>query len=148
MKKVEKAQKAKHVFGLEEKLLLGIVGVSVLMIIAAFSVKLLPTPTEQADAKLEEIANDYYLTYLYPRLMGANKDLEQAFKKYDKVGVPTVYLRQLLHYNDDQYAETAETFATVGCDTNQTGVRYYPKEPYGPHDYEVKYLWECSAKAE
>ena len=55
MKKVEKAQKAKHVFGLEEKLLLGIVGVSVLMIIAAFSVKLLPTPTEQADAKLEEM---------------------------------------------------------------------------------------------
>ena len=95
-----------------------------------------------------KIANDYYLTYLYPRLMGASKDLEQAFKKYDKVGVPTVYLRQLLHYNDDQYAETAETFATVGCDTNQTGVRYYPKEPYGPHDYEVKYLWECNAKAE
>jgi len=139
-------KKVRHVLELEEKLLLGIVGVSVVMIVAAFLTKLIPTPAERADAKLEEMASDYYLTYLYPRLMGANKDLKQAFKKYDRTGVPTVYLRQLLHYNDGQYAELAGTFAEVGCDTNQTGVRYYPKEPYGPHDYEVQYYWECSAK--
>lgn len=135
-------------FGLEEKLLVGIVVVSGAMIVAAFLTKLIPTPSERADTKLAEMANDYYLTYLYPRLMSGGKDLEQAFKKYDTIGVPTVYLRQLLHYNNDQYASLKTTFEAVECDTNQTGVRYFPKAPYGPHDYEVKYQWSCEKKVE
>ncbi len=138
--------KAKHILNLEEKLLLGIVAVSGVMIIAAFLTNLIPTPSERADDDLHKIAEDYYLTYLYPRLMSANKDLKKAFQKYDTAGVPTVYLRQLLHYNDNQYAEMGASFKAVGCDTNRTGVRYYPKEPYGPHDYEVKYLWDCAEK--
>lgn len=141
-------KRVKHVLDVEEKLLIGIIAVSSVMIVAAFLTKLIPTPSERADTALEEMADDYYLTYLYPRLMGASKDLRQAFKKYDTVGVPTTYLRQLLHYNDEQYGEMAATFEAVGCDTNQTGVRYYPKEPYGPCDYEVKYIWGCSKKTE
>lgn len=139
---------AKRTFDLEEKLLLGIVAVSGVMIIAAFLLKLLPTPSERANAKLTEMANDYYLTYLYPRLMVGGQNLEQAFEKYDARGVPTVYLRQLLHYNDGQYANLRTTFEEAGCDTNQTGVRYYPKAPYGPHDYDVQYYWECGTKTE
>lgn len=140
--------KAKHVLELEEKLLLGIVIASVVMIVAAFLTRLIPTPSEVADAKLEEMANDYYLTYLYPRLMTADRDLKRAFEKYDAAGVPTVYLRQLLHYNDGQYASERVTFQEVECDTNQTGVRYYPKAPYGPHDYEVQYYWYCTNKTD
>lgn len=141
-------KKAKRTLDLEEKLLLGIVAVSGVMIVAAFLLRLVPTPSERADTELAEMADDYYLTYLYPRLMSGGKDLEQAFKKYDGTGVPTVYLRQLLHYNDDQHANLRATFEEVGCDTNQTGVRYYPKAPYGPHDYEVQYQWNCDQKAE
>lgn len=141
-----KKTKNKHILGLEEKLLLGIVGVSVVMVAMSFLVQLLPTPRERANVEMEKVAEDYYLTYLYPRLMGANADLKQAFKKYDVAGVPTVYLRQLIHFNDGQYEELGAKLKAVGCDTNQTGVRYYPKEPYGPHDYEVKYYWSCSEK--
>jgi len=141
-------KKTKHVLELEEKLLLGIVAVATMMVGVAFLVCLIPTPSDRADTELEKMADDYYLTYLYPHLMSASRDLDRAFRKYKTSGVPTVYLRQLLHYNNDQFASLEPTFKAVGCDTNRTGVRYYPKEPYGPTDYEVKYYWGCSKKAE
>lgn len=135
-------------YSLEDKLLLGIVICSTIMIVASFLMQLIPTASEQAEAKLDEIAEDYYLTYLYPHLMVADKNLDKAFKKYERVGVPTVYLRQLLHYNDEQYAKDSGTFAAIDCDTNRTGVRFYPKAPFGPHDYEVEMVWQCSEKDE
>lgn len=147
-KTAKKAKKTKHIIGLEEKLLIVILVVSGAMIIAAFFMQLIPTPSEVANADLEEMANDYYLTYLYPRLMMADKDLNKAFEKYDLNGVPTIYLRQLLHYNEGQFKDRKANFQEVGCNTNQTGVRYYPKAPYGPHDYEVQYIWQCSNKTD
>lgn len=144
----KKKTKPKPKYGLEEKLLVGIMAICAVMIGASFLTHLIPTPSEQADQSLKRIAEDYYLTYLYPQLMSADKDLERAFKKYDEAGVPTIYLRQLLHYNNGQYSDADGVFKEVGCDTNRTGVRYYPKEPYGSRDYDIKYIWGCSKKAE
>lgn len=145
-KKTQKNQKAKtkHVLGWPEWTLIGIVVASTLLIVAALCTGLIKTPQEKAEAELEKIANAYYTEYLYPRLLGnLDNDPKTVLQVYYEVGVPTTYLRQLLHYNNDEYADSAKYFERLGCDTNNTGVKFFPVEPYGPRDYTVTYSWKC-----
>ena len=104
----------------------------------------LKTPEEKAEAELEKIADAYYTEYLYPRLLGnLDNDPKAVLQVYYEIGVPTVYLRQLLHYNNDEYAGSEKYFERLECNTNTTGVKFFPVEPYGPRDYTVNYIWEC-----
>ena len=125
--------------------LIGIVICSVLMIgMSLLTSALYLTPEEEAEAKIQELANDYYTDYLYPRLLGnLDADPREALEEYTELGVPTTYLRQLLHYGDGSHAKFEVFFNAVGCDTNTTGVKFYPVEPYGPTDYKTTYYWYC-----
>lgn len=129
----------------EDYVLLGTVGTCVVMILCAFLVRTIGTPEEQMQRKLEKLANEYYITYLYPRLLGDLKsEPSSMLAQYSDGGVATTYLRQLLHFNNDQFIELAPTFQQFGCDTNNTSVRYFPIEPYGPKDYEIKFDYHCA----
>ena len=128
--------------GWAEKTLLGIVAVSVVMVAWALSLQFLDTPAEQAKKELETIADDYYIRYLYPRLTNGQKSVE-VLSEYADSGIPITYLRQLLLYNNGEHKAKGQLFEKAGCDTNATGVRYYPVEPYGPHDYTANYIWQC-----
>ncbi len=149
MKKVAQTKKVQRKkFGWPEWTLIGIVGVSVVAIAIAVCTIFRDSPAERADKELKKLADDYYVEYLYPRLLGGrvNEDPAPAMKRYDETGVPTTYLRQLLHYNDDEKIGSAEVFSAVACNTNMTGVRYFPYAPYGPKDYTVTYIWQCEGK--
>lgn len=149
MKKVAQTKKSKRKkFGWPEWTLIGIVGISVVVIAIAVCTIFRDSPTERADKELKKLADDYYIEYLYPRLLGGrvNEDPEPMMKGYDETGVPTTYLRQLLHYNDDEKISSAEVFSAIACNTNMTGVRYFPHAPYGPTDYTVTYIWQCEGK--
>ena len=136
--------KHKHVLGWPEWALLGIVACSTLLIVIALCTGFFKTPQEKAEAELEKIANSYYTEYLYPRLLGnLDNDPKAVLEVYYQTGVPTTYLRQLLHYNNDEHAKSERYFDCLECDTNTTGVRFFPVEPYGPHDYTVTYIWQC-----
>lgn len=126
--------------------LVGIVVASAMMIgMSLLTSALYLTPEEEAKVKLDELADDYYTEYLYPHLLvDLDADPKEALEPYLEVGVPTTFLRQLLHYGDGSHAKYEAYFTPVGCDTNTTGVKYYPKEPYGPEDYELFYYWDCS----
>lgn len=117
------------------------------MVLIALATQLIKTPSERAEQALHRLANSYYVDYLYPRLLG-NLDTEPAkvLAEYRDKGVATTYLRQLLHYNNDENIEVAPVFQNVGCDTNTTHVRYFPTEPYGPRDYTVEYTFRCEAE--
>lgn len=134
-----------HDFSWTEWTLVGIVCASVLLIGVSFCVKAAQvSPQEQAEQELARISHEYYLTYVYPHLLGTlETDPEEAFSPYAQPGIPTTYLRQLLHHNNDEYIDSAPIFERLGCDTNRTGVRYYPVAPYGPKDYTVTYIWNC-----
>ncbi len=127
----------------ESWVLFGIVMTSIIVITIALFSQLGDTPTQRAEKELKRLADDYYVLYLYPRLIGSKKTAEEALKIYDDAGVPTVFLRQMLHFNDDENIESAVFFENLKCNTNTTGVRYYPVEPYGPRDYTVDYIWHC-----
>lgn len=137
-------KKTKHVLGWPEWTLVGIVVCSTLLIVLALCTGFIKTPQERAEVELEKIADAYYTEYLYPRLLGSlNNDPQEVLQAYAEVGAPTAYLRQLLHYNDDEYAKSAKYFDRLECDTNNTGVRFYPVAPYGPRDYTADYTWQC-----
>jgi hypothetical protein len=141
--KVQK-NKSKHVLGWPEWTLIGIVICSTLLIVLALCTGFFKTPQEKAEAELEKIANAYYVEYLYPRILGnLDSDPKKVLEVYNEIGVPTTYLRQLLHYNNDEYASSAKYFERLGCDTNNTGAKFFPTEPYGPRDYTVSYTWQC-----
>lgn len=144
-KKTKKSEpKHKHELGWPEWTLIGIVICSTLLIILALCMGFLKTPEEKAEAELEKIADAYYTEYLYPRLLGnLDNDPKAVLQVYYEIGVPTVYLRQLLHYNNDEYAGSEKYFERLECNTNTTGVKFFPVEPYGPRDYTVTYIWEC-----
>ena len=122
--------------------LMGMVLAAALAIGLALSVQLLDSPAERAQKRMSALADDYYVEFLYPRLTNGGAETEKLVD-YAKSGVPMTYLRQLLHYNNGEHAEEAEIFETAGCDTNATGVRYYPVEPYGPRDYTASFVWQC-----
>lgn len=149
MKKVAKSQKPKRKkLGWPEWTLIGMVAVATMAIGVALCTLIGDGPAEKADKELAKLANDYYVEYLYPRLLGSkmNEDPAATMKIYDEIGVPTTYLRQLLHYNNDEKIGSAGVFSAVACDTNMTGVRYYPYAPYGPNDYKIEYIWKCDKK--
>lgn len=140
----KQAKKTKHVLGWPEWTLVGIVACSTLLIVLALCTGLFKTPQEKAEAELKKIANAYYTEYLYPRLLGnLGNDPEKVLSEYTEIGAPMTYLRQLLHYNNDEYAESAKYFEYVECNTNATGVKFYPVAPYGPRDYTAEYTWQC-----
>lgn len=126
--------------------LIGIVIVSGMMIgMSLITSALYLTPEQEAQVKMQELADDYYTEYLYPQLLGSlDADPKEALERYAETGIPTTYLRQLLHYGDGSHAKYEVYFTPVGCDTNVTGVKYFPLEPYGPNDYQTTFYWQCS----
>lgn len=122
--------------------LLGIVVASIIIVVAAICTLFGDTPVQRAEKELQRLADDYYMLYLYPRLIGTKKTAQEALEIYQETGVPTVFLRQLLYF-DEENPKSAEIFENLKCDTNGTGVRYYPVEPYGPTDYMANYIWRC-----
>lgn len=126
--------------------LLAIVGIAVVAVTTATIKGVTYDPDKDAEKELQMLADDYYTLYLYPRLLGKNQSPEKALSIYQENGVPTVYLRQLLQYNNGEHAASAPVFKNLECNTNVTGVRYYPYAPYGPRDYTVKQLWHCEKK--
>lgn len=139
-----KKTKVKHVRTWVDWALLGTVVACTLMVVIALCTQLRATPAEKMQKELERLADDYYITYLYPRLLGnLNADPAKMLAGYHEVGVGTTYLRQLLHYNNDENIASAQIFRDLGCDTNRTSVRYFPIEPYGPRDYTVYYHFDC-----
>ena len=123
-------------------LVIGILAAATLAIGLALATQLLDTPEEQAKKELAKIADDYYVEYVYPQLTEAGQKTEKLVD-YATAGVPMTYLRQLLLYNNGEHQAQAGIFSAAGCDTNATGVRYYPVEPYGPHDYTASFVWQC-----
>ncbi len=139
-----KIKRKKHVLGWSEKTLLGMILTCVAMVVLSIGLTLaMETPQEKAEHELKRLADVYYTEYLYPQIQRSTKDVQANLKQYDEVGIPQVYLRRLLHYNNDEQIGSSGIFEAVGCNTNYTGVRYFPKEPYGPRDYEVFFTWHC-----
>lgn len=125
--------------------LMAIVLVSASAIIVSLLSLAVLDPEKRAKIALEQIAKEYYTEYLYPRLIGTKTSPEEALKVYTETGVPKVFLRQMLWYDGAKNQNKAGVFANdyLNCDTNHTGVRFYPEAPYEKEDFRTEYYWSC-----
>ncbi len=140
---------ANEPFLVVEKFILGlIVAVATLSIVVAIVAEVMYNPEAKAEESLAEMATDYYENRLYKQLVGLSEKPEEILAEYTESGVPTVYLRQILLYDNGKNEEKATDFSNGNfeCNTNQTGVRFYPQAPYGPSDFRAEYLWDCERK--
>lgn len=138
---------AKHSkFTWREATLLSMIGISAVAIVATFALSSIFDPVKRSEHELEKLADAYYIEYLYPRSLGKYlNEPETVLKDYVNQGLPAVFLRQLLLYDDGKNAGSVDAFSNsyYQCDANKTYVRFYPVEPYGPRDYTIKYGTAC-----
>ena len=99
------------------------------------------TPEAVAKRELANLAQDYYENYYYDKI----DDPTNTLAEFAETGLPTVYLRTLLAFDNERHAESAQLFraADYVCDTNSTGAKIFPEEPYGRTDYRVEYKYSC-----
>ncbi len=122
------------------------IGVSVFAVLFTFVFCNINDPVKRSQNELERLARDYYVEYLYPASLGKYlHQPETVLKDYTESGLPAVRLRQLLLYNDGQYAKSASAFSNAyyQCNTNKTLVTYYPVAPYGPRDVVTTFNTAC-----
>lgn len=70
--------------------------------------------------------------------------MNEGFFQYVKNGLPTVYLRKLLLFDDGRHTTSRQYFSNqYVCNTNHTAVKIKPYPPFGRTDYETEYIYEC-----
>lgn len=138
-------QEKKQTLTLEKILLLIVTIACILVVLFTMMLQVWFTPKQRAERRLEELAREYYTIYLYPQATESGKKPAEIFANYSDTGMPATHLRQLLLYNNGAHQDELTMFQNdkYYCDTNSTGVKYYPKEPYGPQDYEMEFYYNC-----
>ena len=103
------------------------------------------TPERIIKSKIEAIAADYYENYFYQDIVNyktTQNQLEKTMSKYEASGFSRVDLSQLLIYDSQKHADSAETIKKY-CDENNTSVQFYPEAPYGQKNYHIDYKYSC-----
>ena len=129
------------------KISIVVVIVSTLAVVGNLAASAYFAPEKIVEREMTKMAKDYYENYFYENytknyLSSGNTE---KLERLEKNGFPYVYLRQLLHYDDNKYADSAPNFRYEGytCDTNKTRVTLYPVAPYGRTDYRTEYHYSC-----
>ena len=124
-----------------------VVVVATLAVVGNLVLSLNFTPEKTTARAMEKIARDYYENYFYDNYVGdrSREEIEEELSGMKESGFPRTYLHDLLLFDNERHAEDAKEFRHKGytCDTNKTYVIFYPKEPYGKKDYDVKYEMVC-----
>lgn len=129
-----------------ERAVLGIIVACTICITVSLCADAAFDPARDAKTALEKLADDYYIEYLYPYVLGSQiNNPEPVLSEYQTMGLPIVRLRQLLTYDRTKTGNYLKQISNeyVKCDTNMTSARFFPKEPYGPRDYEVTFTLSC-----
>ena len=133
-----------------ERAMLGIIAACAVCITVSLCADAAFDPAHDAKTALENLADDYYIEYLYPYVLGDKiQNPAPVLSEYQNIGLPIVRLRQLLVYDKTKTGNYIQKLSNdyVKCDTNMTSIRFFPKEPYGPRDYEVTFQLSCQGSA-
>lgn len=133
-----------------ERAILGVIAACAICITISLCADAALDPARDAKTALENLADDYYIEYLYPYVLGDQiENPAPILSEYQQIGLPIARLRQLLVYDKTKTGEYIKKLSNeyVRCDTNMTSIRFFPKEPYGPRDYEVSFQLSCQGSA-
>lgn len=146
----QRARIKRKKLALPEFLLLGAISTSAICIAVSLITVATFDPVRDAENALTTLADDYYIEFLYPRVLGSHINSPATIlAKYTESGLPSVRLSQMLLYNNASHASYNSYFDNpyYKCDAGHSYLSFYPVQPYGPHDYTVKYVTSCEKLA-
>ena len=136
-------RRKKKPLSLVQKIILGIIVISSLLVIFYVIFAVLNSPERTTKAKISELASNYYENYLYEEMNKAgNEKPSETLKEYEKIGLSIVYLRQILYYKDQSDTETVD-YLLEHCDENKTTIKFYPESPFSKSSYRAEYVYSC-----
>lgn len=126
-----------------QKTIIAIILISSILVVAFYLYSLFFNSEAHIKGKLSTLASHYYEDYLYENLINSENinDLGEVMEEYKTSGFPTVYLRQLLYYKEND----AKTISLLKehCNENKTGVKFYPESPFSKTSYRIEYIYSC-----
>lgn len=140
----QKSKTSKPKITWRENLFIGLISACAICTIIALIAESAFNPQRDAELTIERLANEYYINYYYPAIIGKNSDNPATIlESYNQQGLPIIRLRQLLNQTAHSEAESHLQNNFYQCDTNKTFVRYYPVAPYGVHNYNFQITYDC-----
>lgn len=105
------------------------------------------TQKDKLNGYLSELGKSFYEDYYYDAIESKNEDAKRDFlSKFKDIGIK-VDLDNLSRYNGNGLEEKTKEFKNEmkneECNSKDTKVIIYPKEPYGKTDYELESVLEC-----
>lgn len=100
---------------------------------------------KQLEARLEELGRDYYENYFYDQFGKDEQSKKEFVKGYAQHGIKIDLENLARRYTKESSNIIAEFKNASGeaCDTKNSKVSIYPKEPYTNKDYEIEVSLEC-----
>lgn len=144
---MKKKKQNKKSFSTPQKTIIIVIISAFLVVIFAVISSFFLKPENLVKTKIEVLAREYYETYFYDKFFKSEdflnlEKLDSQMKKYKTSGFPSVPLRQILLYENEKNADSAELIGSY-CDENKTSVRFYPEYPYEKASYSMKFNYSC-----
>ncbi|MBQ2695263.1 hypothetical protein IJG04_01335 [Candidatus Saccharibacteria bacterium] len=136
----------RKVFASIKKIILSIILLASLAVILATIFTITATPENTVKSKIESITADYYENFYYENLITfatTERTLEQIMQPYAEHGFTKVTLEQLLLFDNQRHADSANILTTY-CNDTATYITIYPDPPYNRTDYHVNYNYSCN----
>ena len=135
---------SKSTLTLAQKIILGVIGILILIVVI-FTICAFKFDTKfQVEAKISDLAHDYYESYYYPNAFGSDTEVSANFlSRFKDSGLTPVTLRQLL-LTLDSVSDSDVSFLKKYCDENATSVHYFPEEPYAADSYHAEFAYSCN----
>ena len=143
--RISRAKKTNRmIFHSTKNTILCVIAFAMMIVVLALLFMSFSSPERTVKNKITEIATDYYENYFYAQFTaGVDESLfEENFSRYQDVGFSRVSLRQLLLFDNERYAKSADILSKY-CDKNTTYVQFFPYPPFGKTDYKTEFHYSC-----
>jgi hypothetical protein len=100
---------------------------------------------KQLTARLEELGRNFYEDFYYNQVGKDDEARKEFVKGYSQNGIK-INLDNLARSNTTKQESILNEFKNASgeaCNSSNTKVAIYPKEPYGVKDYEIKVTLDC-----
>lgn len=145
----------KRIFDAEHrKMTFGIIGGVVAAIVVIVVIVLFATGTignknkkveKQLTSRLEELGKDFYENFYYKQAGNDEEAKKNFLSNYSKLGIK-INLDNLVRYKTGESQKILDEFKNANgdaCNSSNTKVAIYPKEPYGQKNYTIEVTLDC-----
>ena len=127
-------------------IVLSCVGVLVLIAgIIGITYSLSNNDEKKLTSELEMIGRHFYEDFYYTQIGSDESERTSFLSKYSAIGIKVDLenLARTLDNKDEELAKFVNSKTKEQCNTTNSKVTIYPKDPYGQKDYEIQVVIDC-----